>query len=123
MRTQKKNKPGERDFVNKLLRAVENNTVEPVFIFVDRDSGQERHTKSGFDFLILWRGQVVFVEAKSHKGVLSDYQKLTAAKIAAANGHCLAIHFDEKGETWRDKSSAFTPAVPTAETTAADFFR
>lgn len=89
----KKKKPTERELVNRLIKAIKANTREPVYVFVDRDSGVQRHTKSGWDFCLTWKGRTVFIEAKV-KTKQSDFQKLTQKEIEAAGGTYLLLHFE-----------------------------
>lgn len=90
----KKPKPvGERDLVNVLLRSLKINTPYPFYIFVDRDSGQERHTKSGWDFLLAARGLVRFVEAKKEMNSLTTFQQVTKREIEHAECKCLTLRF------------------------------
>lgn len=92
-RPKKQKSGGERERVNLLLAALKKNAASPLFIFVDRDSGVERHTRSGFDFCLTYKGQTVFVEAKSDKGKLSPFQELTRRQVDNAGGRFIVCRF------------------------------
>lgn len=110
-RVKKHKAGGERENVNRLIEALKKNTDSPVFIHVDRDSGTTRHTKSGFDFSLTYKGQTVFVEAKNAGGKLSDFQKLTQRQIETAGGRFVVCVFapDSEGKP------AFTLSMSSAE--------
>lgn len=103
----------ERALVNKLIKALQANSHR-VYIHVDRDSGSQRHTSSGWDFLFASDGRVVFVEAKTEKGKLSEWQDFTRAQITAARSKFVVVHFSADGEfftidgikDWKIKISA-----------------
>ena len=87
----------ERTLVNKLIKAIQANSHR-VYIHVDRDSGSQRHTSSGWDFLLAADGWVVFVEAKTEKGKLSEWQDFTRAQIIAARSDYIVVHFSADGK-------------------------
>lgn len=86
----------ERALVNLLIKSIVANSPCQVYTHVDRDSGSERHTSSGWDFLLARGGLVVFCEAKMEKGKLSDWQNYVAAAVSASGGHYLVVRFYEK---------------------------
>ena len=87
----------ERALVNKLIKALQANSHR-VYVHVDRDSGSQRHTSSGWDFLLAADGRVVFCEAKKENGNLSDWQKFTAAQIIAARSRFVVVRFSADGK-------------------------
>ena len=68
----------ERAHVNVLIKALQKNSPG-VYVYIDRDAGNVRHTSSGWDFLLAHDGRVIFCEAKEENGRLSDWQKFTQA--------------------------------------------
>lgn len=105
----RKNRRVERGGVSELIAALEKAASSPLYVFVDRDSGGER-SKSGFDFLLVYKGQTVFVEAKA-RTELSPFQKLTRRRIENAGGRYIVCKFtvdEATGKKWfvLDTSSA-----------------
>ncbi len=86
----------ERAHVNALVKALQKNSPG-VYVYIDRDAGNVRHTSSGFDFLIAYNGRVVFCEAKEEKGKLSDWQKLTQALVKDAKTLYSVVRFWNDG--------------------------
>ena len=86
----------ERAHVNALVKALQENSPG-VYVYIDRDAGNVRHTSSGFDFLIAYNGRVVFCEAKEEKGKLSDWQKLTQALVKDAKTLYSVVRFWNDG--------------------------
>ena len=84
----------ERSHVNALIKAIQKNSPG-VYVHIDRDAGAARHTSSGYDFLLAFNGQVVFVEAKEDTGKLSDWQEFTRSLIQAAKCKYHVIRFSE----------------------------
>jgi hypothetical protein len=87
----------ERPLVNKLIKAIQENSHR-VYVHIDRDSGAVRHTSSGWDFLLAADGRVIFAEAKTEKGRLSDWQEFIQAQIKAARTPYLVVRFSSCGE-------------------------
>jgi len=89
----------ERAHVNALVKAIQKNSPAPgVYIFIDRDAGNVRHTSSGWDFMLVCNGRVAFCEAKEEKGKLTDWQEYTRAVIRGMSGTpYLVIRFWEAG--------------------------
>lgn len=83
----------ERGHVNALIKAMQKNSPEPFYVFIDRDAGAQRHTSSGWDFLLAYKGRVVFVEAKEENGKLSTWQELTQAQIRATGTRYVVLRF------------------------------
>ncbi|NLH78476.1 MAG: hypothetical protein GX465_15705 [Acidobacteria bacterium] len=75
----------ERAHVNALVKAIQKNSPG-VYIFIDRDAGNVRHTSSGWDFMLVQDGRVVFCEAKEEKGKLTNWQDYTRALIRGVSG-------------------------------------
>lgn len=87
----------ERAHVNALVKAIQKNSPG-VYIHIDRDAGAARHTSSGWDFMLVQNGRVVFCEAKVEKGKLSDYQEYARAMIRGVSGTpYLVVRFWENG--------------------------
>lgn len=87
----------ERAFVNALVKAILKNSFSGVYVHIDRDAGGERHTSSGWDFLLACHGLVVFCEAKIEKGRLSDWQEFVRAAVLASKTPYLVIRFWDGG--------------------------
>ena len=88
----------ERAHVNALVKAIQKNSTG-VYVYIDRDAGNARHTSSGFDFILACNGHVVFCEAKEGKGKLSDWQEYTRALIRGVSGTpYLVVRFWEEGK-------------------------
>ena len=88
----------ERAHVNALVKAIQKNSPG-VYVYIDRDAGNMRHTSSGFDFLLAQNGRVVFCEAKEEKGKLSDWQEYTRAIIRGVAGTpYLVVRFWDDGK-------------------------
>jgi len=75
----------ERAHVNALVKAIQKNSPG-VYVFIDRDAGNARHTSSGWDFMLVKDGCVVFCEAKEEKGKLTEWQEYTCALIRGVSG-------------------------------------
>lgn len=107
----------ERAFVNALVKAVQDNSHR-VYVYIDRDSGKERHTSSGFDFILVSDGRAVFCEAKVEKGKLSTWQEFIKATIADSKTPYRVVRF------WKD-GTVFTidggKEIPTSEARFSDF--
>lgn len=86
----------ERAHVNTLIKAMQKNSPEPFYVFIDRDAGAQRHTSSGWDFLLAYKGRVVFVEAKEENGKLSDWQEFTQKLIVTVETRYAVLRF------WKD---------------------
>jgi hypothetical protein len=87
----------ERALVNKLTKAILKNSPK-TYIHIDRDSGSQRHTSSGFDFLLALHNRVVFCEAKIEKKSLSTWQEFTKAQVTAADVAYRVIRFTTDGK-------------------------
>lgn len=88
----KKKLLNERQLVNLLIKALKKNSPG-IYIHVDRDSGNMRHTSSGWDFLAVWEGRTVFCECKIGNGKLTDWQQLTETEIGLAGGDFKVLRF------------------------------
>lgn len=110
----------ERTAVNDLIKSLKKKKKSDVYIFVDRDAGEIRHTKSGWDFLIARGPYCVFVEAKVGAGKLEEYQEFTRVEIKAAGGRYLVARFSEDGKRVAIDAA---PAKAIDAVTLADFFR
>lgn len=86
----------ERPCVNKLVAAIRINSP-PVYIHIDRDSGSERHTSSGWDFQMSRQGLVMYIEAKMENKPLTSWQKFTRAEVEAAGSPYKVVRFYEGG--------------------------
>lgn len=121
MKTTKSGNVAERAAVNNLIEIIKKKKKKSdVYIFVDRDSGQLRHTSSGWDFLMARGPYCVFVEAKVGSGKLTEYQEFTRAEVKAAGGRYIVIRFSEDGK--RVAVDAGTPRA-VADVSLTDFFR
>ncbi len=120
MKTTKPKDVPERTAVNALIKSLKKKKKSDVYIFVDRDSGSQRHTSSGWDFLIARGPYCVFVEAKVGPGKLTEYQELTRLEVKAAGGRYIVARFSEDGER---VSIDARPARAVSAVTLADFFR
>jgi len=90
----------ERAHVNALVKAIQKNSPG-VYVFIDRDAGNVRHTSSGWDFMLAQNGRVVFCEAKVEKGKLSDWQEYTRAIIRGVAGTpYLIVRFWKNGKSF-----------------------
>ena len=89
----------ERAFVNALTKAIQKNSHR-VYVYIDRDAGAARHTSSGFDFILLSSGRVVFCEAKVEKGKLSEWQEFVRADIKSTHSRYVVIRFYEDGKVF-----------------------
>lgn len=114
-----KNNKTERTFVNKLIKAIRENSHR-VYIHVDRDSGSVRHTSSGWDFLLSANGQTVFCEAKAEKGKLSDWQMFVQADVKNARSLYKVIRFSADGGTFTIDGGK---EIETAAASFADFIQ
>lgn len=97
MKTTKPRDVLERNAVNHLIKILKKKKKSDVYFFVDRDSGQMRHTSSGWDFLIARGPYCVFVEAKVGPGKLTEYQEFTRLEVKAAGGQYVIARFSEDG--------------------------
>jgi len=86
----------ERAYVNALVAAIHKNSPG-VYIYIDRDAGSARHTSSGFDFLLAFKGRVVFCEAKIGNGKLSDWQEFVRAYVQASDTPYRVVRFWGEG--------------------------
>lgn len=86
----------ERAHVNALVKAIQKNSPG-VYIFIDRDAGNMRHTSSGWDFLLACHGLVIFCEAKVENGKLSDWQEFVRAAVLASKTPYVVARFWEDG--------------------------
>lgn len=86
----------ERACVNALLNAIRRNSPT-VYVHIDRDAGSARHTSSGWDFILVYEGKAIFCEAKTEKGVLSDWQKFTQALILSSKTPYRIVRFFTDG--------------------------
>lgn len=94
MKPRRKQTPlNERALTNVLLRELQKSTLGAVYAFVDRDTGAERHTRSGFDFLLVFRGKVLFCEAKRENALLTPYQTETKMRIEIAQGKYAVVRY------------------------------
>ena len=85
----------ERAHVNALVKALQKNSPG-VYVYIDRDAGNARHTSSGFDFILAHNGRVVFCEAKEEKGDLTSWQELTQALVTDAKTPYRVVRFWDK---------------------------
>jgi hypothetical protein len=90
----------ERAHVNALVKAIQKNSPG-VYVFIDRDAGNMRHTSSGWDFLLVQNGRAVFCEAKQSKGRLSSWQKFVQAQITASKTKYCVIRFSDDGKNFQ----------------------
>ena len=110
----------ERAHVNALVKAIQKNSPG-VYVFIDRDAGNMRHTSSGFDFLLAQNGRVVFCEAKEEKGKLSDWQEYTRAIIRGVAGTpYLVVRFWDDGKYFTIDDGA---EIETEKADVEDFIR
>lgn len=87
----------ERAHVNALVKAIQKNSPG-VYVYIDRDAGAARHTSSGWDFMLVQNGRVVFCEAKEEKGKLTEWQDYTRALIRGVAGTpYLVVRFLDNG--------------------------
>ena len=89
----------ERAHVNALTKALQKNSPG-VYVYIDRDAGNVRHTSSGWDFFLAYNGRVVFCEAKEEKGKLSTWQELTQALVKDAKTLYSVVRFWNDGKTF-----------------------
>jgi len=87
----------ERAHVNALVKAIQKNSPG-VYVHIDRDAGNLRHTSSGWDFMLAHKGHAVFCEAKTFKGKLSTWQEFIKAQITASGTKYSVVRFSEDGE-------------------------
>lgn len=88
----------ERAHVNALIKAIQHNS-SGTYVYIDRDAGSQRHTSSGWDFLLAWNGRVAFCEAKEENAKLTDWQELTRAMVRSVSGTPYrVVRFWENGE-------------------------
>lgn len=110
----------ERALVNALVKSLKKNSPD-AYIYIDRDSGAVRHTSSGWDFLVSEGGRVIFVEAKTHVGALTDWQKLTESEIERAKSVYCVLKFSADGKTFECSHLKGTHRVESM--TAEKFFK
>jgi hypothetical protein len=89
----------ERAHVNALVKAIQKNSPG-VYVYIDRDAGNVRHTSSGFDFILADKGRAVFCEAKEGNGKLSDWQELIRAAILASETPYYVVRFWSNGTSF-----------------------
>lgn len=93
IKKKRKNNPlDERALVNALIAQLQKTAIHPPYFFIDRDS-PDRVFSSGFDFLGVYGGEVIFVEAKYGDGKLTDYQFITKAGVQNAGGRHRIVRF------------------------------
>ncbi len=109
----------ERAHVNALVKAIQKNSPG-VYVFIDRDAGSERHTSSGWDFQIAYRGKIVYCEAKEQSGSLTGWQKFTQAQIKATGTSYYIVRFWYDGEYFTIGTGA---QIKTAEASVEDFIK
>jgi hypothetical protein len=83
----------ERAHVNALVEAIQRNSLHTVYVYIDRDAGNVRHTSSGWDFQLSRGGKIVYCEAKEKNKKLSAWQEFTQAFIKAAGSPYLVVRF------------------------------
>lgn len=86
----------ERALVNKLTKAIQKNSPR-VYIHIDRDSGAQRHTSSGWDMMLASSDHVVLCEAKMEKGRLSDWQEFVRSLATDAAVKYRVVRFTNDG--------------------------
>ena len=110
----------ERAHVNALVKAIQKNSPG-VYVYIDRDAGNMRHTSSGWDFLLAYKSYVAFCEAKEKKGVLSDWQEYTRALIRGISGTpYFIVRFSEDGKRFTIDGGA---EIETEKADVEDFIR
>jgi len=110
----------ERAHVNALVKAIQKNSPG-VYVYIDRDAGNVRHTSSGWDFMLAQNGRVVFCEAKVEKGKLSDWQEYTRALIRGISGTpYFIVRFSEDGKRFTIDGGA---EIETEKADVEDFIR
>lgn len=107
----------ERAHVNALVKAIQKNSPG-VYVFIDRDAGTARHTSSGFDFLLVKDGRVVFCEAKEEKGKLTEWQAFVGASVLASRTQYFVVRFWNDGECFCIDDG---PMIETEKASAKDF--
>ena len=110
----------ERKAVNALLTALKKKKKSDLYIFVDRDAGEMRHTKSPWDFLLARGPYVVFVEAKVGAGKLEEWQEYARLEVKAAGGQYVVARFSEDGLR---VSVDGRPARLVSDVSLTEFFR
>ena len=90
----------ERAYVNALVKAIQKNSPG-VYVYIDRDAGNVRHTCSGFDFFIVSNGFIIFVETKMEKGKLSSWQQFVQAQITASGTRYCVVRFSDDGKNFQ----------------------
>jgi hypothetical protein len=83
---------GERELTSALIKKLKINSPG-VYVHVDRDSGNMRHTASGWDFLATINKDTIFFECKVGKNALTEWQTLTRLEIAKAGGRYVVLRF------------------------------
>lgn len=86
----------ERAAVNALVKAIQENSPG-AYVHIDRDASAARHTSSGWDFQLAFKGRVVYCEAKIEKEKLSDWQEYIRAAVRASDTPYLVVRFWEGG--------------------------
>lgn len=108
-------KVNERDAVNRLTAAIVRNTPG-AYVYVDRDAGGPRHTRSGWDFLVAHHGRVAFVEAKvGDETKLTDWQQYTQREVASAGCPYHTIRFSPTGDTFNLNGTVIKTDQATAD--------
>jgi hypothetical protein len=86
----------ERANVNVLVKAIQKNSPG-VYVYIDRDAGNMRHTSSGFDFILAYKGRAVFCEAKERDRKLTDWQEFIRAEVLASGTQYYVVRFWDRG--------------------------
>ena len=107
----------ERAHVNALVKAIQKNSPG-VYVYIDRDAGSLRHTSSGWDFMLVKDGCVVFCEAKEEKGKLTEWQEYTRALVLASRTQYFVVRFWNDGECFCIDDG---PMIETEKASAKDF--
>lgn len=90
----------ERDLVNSLIINLRYNERSKVYVYVDRDCGARRHTRSGWDFLAAKNSRVVFCEAKLQNNDLTDWQRVIEIENKIANNKYAVLRFLENRKVY-----------------------
>lgn len=109
----------ERAHVNALVKALQKNS-SGVYIFIDRDAGNVRHTSSGWDFQIASAGKIAYCEAKEGNKILSDFQEFTRAFILASRTPYHVVRFWNDGVFFTINDGL---AIKTATACVEDFLQ
>jgi hypothetical protein len=109
----------ERAYVNALVKAIMKNSPG-VYVYIDRDAGNARHTSSGWDFQIVSGGRVVNCEAKEERGKLTAWQEFTRAAILATGTPYHIVRFWENGKYFDIDGGVW---IETDKASVADFLK